>query len=733
MKSSRWATALAAGVAAAAAIAPAAASANVQVGSSGWQWGNPQPQGNTINSITFAGGTGYAAGDFGTLLKTVDGGGTWTGLPTGTFENLSFVQAIDANTIFAGGGCVARRSLDGGATFTRIAFSPVESTCPQPLAGLSFVDKNTGWLMLADGSVTKTTDGGLTFSPQNPVPGTKAATGGTGSPTAIQFLDATTGFAANTLGQIFKTTDGGATWTKVSETDRGIAGLTFASPTIAYAVGKAGLFLKSADGGATWLPIDIGAGNEDLTSVRCSSPLLCIITTAKGDKLIRTGDGGATSSQVTPPGGAIYAAGFASDTQAAALGLSGATAISVDGGQNFSQVGGSLLGTYTGIRAGAQAGTAFAVGNDGALAKTTDGGKTWVRGNVATPVDVSDVSFPTAQLGYALDSGGSVFKTANGGSSWAPLDTGSTAKPNRIFATGSSTVMTIGGRGIRRSTDSGGTWSQVKGKAVAKTSLFGVDRAGTSVFAWGALNVIRSTDGGKTWAAVTKPGPKTRNHLRIDQVDFVSAKAGFLLDDDGRVWSTANGGKSWKALTGVGDNRIDGMAFASAKSGYLVLPQFGESDVSAGYLLRTTDGGATWHPQFVVNKPIASGGIAAGGNGTDYLLGGDSGLLASTTGGDAGAASNLTITTKHTKLKKAGKITVTGKLSPASGGEQVVVSFQKPGSTRWSHTTAKVAANGSFTTTWSVPRGASSFVAQWTGNYKAHGDGSKVLSVKVGK
>src|SRR5438270_11928871 len=47
---------------------------NVSVGHSGWQWGNPQPQGNQLNAIDFAGGTGFAAGNFGTLLKTTDGG-----------------------------------------------------------------------------------------------------------------------------------------------------------------------------------------------------------------------------------------------------------------------------------------------------------------------------------------------------------------------------------------------------------------------------------------------------------------------------------------------------------------------------------------------------------------------------------------------------------------------------------------------------------------------------------
>src|SRR5438552_2180197 len=48
----------------------AATGGGVSVGHSGWSWGDPQPQGNRLNGIDFAGSRGYAAGDFGTLLRT---------------------------------------------------------------------------------------------------------------------------------------------------------------------------------------------------------------------------------------------------------------------------------------------------------------------------------------------------------------------------------------------------------------------------------------------------------------------------------------------------------------------------------------------------------------------------------------------------------------------------------------------------------------------------------------
>src|SRR3954467_4129556 len=104
------------GAIAAAGLMAAPAGASVQVSQSGWQWGNPTPQGNTIRAMDFVAGRGYAIGDDGTALRTDDGGLTWSGLATGTSQDLTRVQAVtpDVVIVLGGGGCVVRRSDDGG-------------------------------------------------------------------------------------------------------------------------------------------------------------------------------------------------------------------------------------------------------------------------------------------------------------------------------------------------------------------------------------------------------------------------------------------------------------------------------------------------------------------------------------------------------------------------------------------------------------------------------------------
>lgn len=707
----------------------------VQVGSSGWLWGNPLPQGNSIVASSFAGATGYAVGEFGTIVKTTDGGSTWAGLSSGTFTNLSEVQAIDAQALFVGGGCVARRSDDGGQTFTRVAFTPVESTCPQALTASWWVSRTTGYLVLADGTVLRTDNNGQSFSTKIAIPGTPAA-GGNQKVNDLVFLTADVGLATTNDGKIYRTTDGAGSWTVVNDTNRQVRRIAFRDASNGVAVGDQSLFLVTTNGGVTWTPKALAlAGPQNLQDVSCASDKVCIMATGT-NTLVSTTDGGDAGTLVAPSQSTLNTASFATGTRIAALGALGATSISDDAGATFRTVGGRLSGTYSAMIAG-PANVAFAPGDNGGLARTNDGGQTWVRGSVATSEDVRSVSFPSSTDGFALDVAGGLFRTGDGGGSWRALDTGSTARPAGVYAPSASIVMVVGPRGIRRSTDAGDSFAAIKG-SINTSQLNDVDGAGTAIFAYGVQDLWRSTDKGKTWTVVRKPGKyakkngKSVNRKQIKHADFVNATTGYLLDTSGVLYRTANGGKSWSTLTAVGTNAIYGLGFASASKGYAVISRFG--DTRAGYLLRTSDSGKTWTPEYVVSEPIDAEGVAAGSNGVDYLLGGSSNLLFTTTGGLTGAASKLTITTKTKSFKKVpkGNITVTGKLSPTQGADRVTVGYLPNGSTSWRSQTVKVASNGSYTTSWRIAKGTNTFVAQWAGNFQNAGKGTTPLVVKVG-
>jgi photosystem II stability/assembly factor-like uncharacterized protein len=739
------------------ALGAGGASASVAVSQSGWTWGNPSPQGNTLRSIAFAGALGYAVGDNGTALKTQDGGASWAGLATGTSGQLTHVQIVDSNTVVVGSanGCVLRISTDGGTTFTRI-FTVAESKCTDQVQAFSFVSAQVGFLLLRSGSVLMTNDGGNTFSRATGVPGTAASSGGGGNVGVdIHFTSPTAGivFAGPpSAGQSseFRTSDGGVSWTPVTLGAADITAVHFVDPSHVFALGPNTL-LSSADGGGTWTSERIAAGNS-FTSIDCTNPLTCVLTVAAGDHLVRTADGGATSSITTPSSALILAAAYSSPTRVVGVGSGGATVVSNDGGANFTTGSSDIGGRYFRLRSG-PSGMVYAPGANGVLALSRNGGATWGTLATQTSANLVDASFASTTVGYAIDVTGGLQQTTNGGASWRTLDPGTTKPADAVAAVSNNSVLLIGPVGIVRSV-AGGRFNPVSGKVVARARLSDVDVVGSATFAFGSHSLVLSKNGGASWKALKLPltNKKGKSRSQIQSISFASASSGYLLELTGRVWRTSNAGRSWSELlsTGTGDGGT--LAFSDSLHGFMTIESFG-SDSSNAYVLHTSDGGATWHPQLIAAGRVANGtdsppteGIVTEGASNAFALvygplaGGvvDERLLFFTSsGGEAGAAATLSISTKSRKLNRKklrrahGSVRIDGLLKGAQGGEQIVVSRRNLAGGFWQHQTATAGANGgSFTTTWHV-NSSSVFVAQWAGDSGRASLGSRVLRVTV--
>ncbi len=163
--------------------------------------------------------------------------------------------------------------------------------------------------------------------------------------------------------------------------------------------------------------------------------------------------------------------------------------------------------------------------------------------------------------------------------------------------------------------------------------------------------------------------------------------------------------------------------FADARNGYVVVPRVGLE--ARGFVLRTSDGGASWRPQLVSPAFVRDVDMAGG---TAYALAGPNFLYATTSGGDVGTARALRITTRGRRIAKPATITVSGRLSTAVAGEQAVVSMRVSG--LWRSQVATVASNGTFVTRWRVSKRAV-FVAHALGTADHAGAGTKPLVVEV--
>ena len=206
------------------------------------------------------------------------------------------------------------------------------------------------------------------------------------------------------------------------------------------------------------------------------------------------------------------------------------------------------------------------------------------------------------------------------------------------------------------------------------------------------------------------------------------------------MWRTSNGGKKWTELPGIGTDSGLALSFGSATSGYLTVGGY-PADEGVAYVLRTTDSGKHWRPQRIASGQFpGTEGVISPSATRAYALtstpaAGDNivrSLFTTGTGGDAGGASTLSLTTNTKKVaKKVRKITVQGALKGAQGGEAIVVSARKAGSSSWKEQVVTAGANGGrFTASFNIS-GPAEFVARWAGDSGRQGAGSSVLSLTV--
>jgi photosystem II stability/assembly factor-like uncharacterized protein len=328
---------------AAALISGAAASAT-----SSWVV-QPSQTAERLRGVSAAGDTvAWASGNKGTVVRTGDGGATWTPVRVPDSESLDFrdIEAFGAGTAYVlaiGPGDRSRiyKTEDGGRTWE------LQFTNTDPRAfydAIAFWDAKTGLAVgdPVDGRFTiiRTVDGGRTWTPV-PAPNIPAALPGDGAFAASGTCLVThgsrhawfgTGGAARA--RVYRSTDRGLTWA-VADTpimggnaSSGVFSLAFSDANHGIAVGgdyrlerESGDNLAvTNDGGTTWA----FAGATRLRSFRSA---VGYMPGSKGQRLIAVGPGGTDASAdggatwtplgdegfhalgISPTGGAVWAVG----------------------------------------------------------------------------------------------------------------------------------------------------------------------------------------------------------------------------------------------------------------------------------------------------------------------------------------------------------------------------------------------------------------------------------------
>jgi photosystem II stability/assembly factor-like uncharacterized protein len=246
----------------------------------------------------------------------------------------------------------------------------------------------------------------------------------------------------------------------------------------------------------------------------------------------------------------------------------------------------------------------------GKILKSGDWGRSWTTLSVSSNA-LSAISYGNATIGYAVGDAGAVYKTTNSGSTWIPIFPSGYGSTNFYGASfvNASAGWIVGSSGtILFTSNSGSTWSPCSG---ISTTLTDIDSSGNlKAWAVGHLGTIAHT----TNTLWTNQSSGTLSNLNgIQSIDGATL---YVVGDDGTVLKTTNGGSLWSSIGGFTASNLKGLYFSDAQNGWVV----GDNGVVA----HTTDG-ATWNSRIIksdVNFETvifdSTVGFIAGTNGQIY-------------------------------------------------------------------------------------------------------------------
>ncbi len=250
----------------------------------------------------------------------------------------------------------------------------------------------------------------------------------------------------------------------------------------------------------------------------------------------------------------------------------------------------------------------WAVGQDGTIIATSDGGETWQKQVSGFELTIRGVDFIDTRTGWAVGHLGLILHTTDGGQNWSFRGHEAALGLNLIHVGFSSPgvgwIVTEQGGFTLRSSDGGETWvRQPFGSAQARSDAFILDNNRS----WVALTsggVISTANSGASWD----------QHKGINQVE-IGASGIFFLDErrgwvagwrgkqrgitsgvqfvkyltDGMVAYTTDGGETWTRVDADTGKFLWDVVFIDAQEGWAV--------GSSGQTMHSTDGGRTWSPE----------------------------------------------------------------------------------------------------------------------------------------
>ena len=488
---------------------------------------------------------------------------------------------------------------------------------PSVLRGndMHFINDKTGFIV-NNSQLLRTTDGGDSWEILMSIASGKR----------IAFKDSF-GYIIGNYGTIYKSTHNGGGWNKIQTnfTDN-LNAISLIHHDTLLITSDDMLFISN-DGGQSWTVREVeGVDIEDSFFINSKvGHLAC-----KNGTILKTIDGGlswyVTESSNSFPSD-FFRITFVNENIGFATREHNELYKTNDGGETWHAMKGTIDAGYAIQFLNPNVG--FMAGDHGAIHKTFDGGNTWEwigfdgrrYGN-----NLYSIFFLNELEGYATGLRGRIIRTYDGGKTWSGYSP-TYARISQIALTSESTVYGLVGNEIIKSTDKGGTWSNMGAPlpgAKTKELDFINDNIGYAIVggrigtSGNSRSVFKTIDGARTWVKTHETNALV-NDL-IHTISFINENVGFV--NTGGMRKTIDGGKTWRTIESFRSNQIQ---FLDSLVGYAK-----NFNNYYGRIYKTSDGGETWDMVFEVEEDIRAFHFV---NETVGYLVGDQALMHKTTDG----------------------------------------------------------------------------------------------------
>jgi len=245
---------------------------------------------NNLNDVYFINAdTGYVAATIGSttkIIKTVDGGSTWTNVQSNAYAILSICFYNELIGFASGAGSQILTTTDGGQTWGGTGVNCCSNSYNSIIAKSATDIVAVGGNGASGGIIVRSTTGGLNWT------GATVPSAGVTDLNCVHFPSLSIGYVVGNAGTILKSTDGGSNWTYLSPNlITQYRSVFFTNDSTGYIVGNAGTIFKTINGGSTWTPQVSGFPTSILYDVYFVNENIGYISGSNG-LLLKTIDGG---------------------------------------------------------------------------------------------------------------------------------------------------------------------------------------------------------------------------------------------------------------------------------------------------------------------------------------------------------------------------------------------------------------------------------------------------------